>query len=151
MPDRAAAPVLGAVLLVSLAVVTATGVGALVVVEPPDETAATAFTASAAPDGTISVTHRGGAAVDPERLRVRIGVDDRRLADQPPVPFFAADGFGSGPTGPFNRGYDGRWTAGRTASLRVASTNRPTVRAGATVTIRLYVDGRRVAVLETTA
>jgi FlaG/FlaF family flagellin (archaellin) len=151
MPDRAAAPALGAVLLVALAVVTAAGVGALVAVEPPEETTSAAFTASAAPDGTVSVTHRGGDAVDPDRLRVRISVDGRRLADQPPVPFFAAEGFVSGPTGPFNRGYAGRWTAGETAAVRVAATNRPAVRSGATVTVRLYVDGRRLAVLETTA
>ena len=151
MPDRAAAPVLGVVLVVALAAVTAAGVGALAAVEPPSETPSAAFTATAAPEGTIMVTHRGGDAIQPAELRVRISVDGRRLAAQPPVPFFAAEGFDSGPTGPFNRGYAGRWTAGETASLRVASTNRPPVRAGATVTVRLYVDGRRLAVLRATA
>jgi FlaG/FlaF family flagellin (archaellin) len=151
MPDRAAAPVVGAVLLIALAVVTAAGVGALATVPPPDETPSAAFTASAAPDGTVTVTHRGGAAVDPDALRVRISVDGRRLADQPPVPFFAAEGFNGGPTGPFNSGYAGRWTAGQAASLRVASTNWPPIRPGATVTVRLYVDGRRLAVLEAMA
>lgn len=151
MSDRAAAPVLGAVLLVALAVVTAAGVGAVVLVETPTEPASAAFTASATPVGTVSVTHRGGAAVDPAGLRVRIRVAGRRLAEQPPVPFFAADGYESGPTGPFNSGYDGPWTAGTTASLTVASTNHPPIRAGTVVEVRLYHDGRRLAVLAATA
>ncbi|PSP66002.1 type IV pilin [Halobacteriales archaeon QS_1_69_70] len=151
MPDRAAAPVIGVVLLVALAAVTAAGVGALAAVDPPAETPSAAFTATAAPDGTIAVTHRGGDAIKPAQLHVRISVDGRRLAAQPPVPFFAAEGFVSGPTGPFNRGHAGRWTAGETASLRVASTNRPPVRADATVTVELYVSGRRLATLRATA
>lgn len=151
MSDRAAAPVLGAVLLVALAVVTAAGVGALVVVQPPTATPSAAFTLSATPDGTVSVTHRGGDPVSPDRLRLWVRVDGRRLTHQPPVPFFAAEGFRSGPTGPFNRAFEGPWTAGTTASLRVASTNSPPVTAGATVRIRLYADGQRLAVLETTA
>ena len=151
MPDRAAAPITGVVLVVALAAVTAAGVGALAAVDPPAETPSAAFTAAAAPDGTITVTHRGGDAIQPAELRVRISVDGRRLDAQPPVPFFAAEGFDSGPTGPFNRGHVGRWTAGETASLRVASTNRPPVRAGATVTVKVYVSGRRLATLRATA
>lgn len=151
MQHRAAAPVLGVVLLVALTVVTAAGVGVFVTVEPPGDASTAAFSASASPDGEIRVTHRGGAAIDPASLRVRVSVGGRRLAHQPPVPFFAARGFASGPTGPFNRGYAGPWTAGETASLRVASTNRPTLRAGVTVEVRMYVDDRRIAVLETTA
>jgi len=151
MPDRAVAPVLGAVLLVALAVVMAAGVSALVTVEPPGETRSAVMTLSVGADGTVAVTHRGGAAVEPGRLRVRISVDGRRLDEQPPVPFFAADGFASGPTGPFNRGYAGSWRAGETATLRIAATNRPAVSAGATVTVRLSLNGRRLAVLEATA
>ncbi|WP_254839948.1 type IV pilin [Natronomonas marina] len=151
MSDRAAVPVVGVVLLVALTVVTAAGVGALLSATPPDGTTVAAFDCTAAPDGTVTVTHRGGGAVDPERLRVRISVGGRRLAEQPPVPFFSATGFHSGPTGPFNSAYSGSWTAGETASLRVASTNAPAIRAGASVEIRMYVGDRRIAVLETTA
>lgn len=151
MPDRAAVTVVAVVLLVAVAVVTAAGVGALVAVELPAEAPAAAFTAGASLDGGISVTHRGGDALDPARLRVRIGVDGQPLAEQPPVPFFAARGFRSGPTGPFNSGYEGSWKAGETASLRVASTNRPPIRAGSTVEVRLYVGDHRLAVLRTTA
>lgn len=151
MSDRAAAPVIGVVLLVALTVVTAAGVGALLSATPPDDATTAAFECEAFPDGEIRVTHRGGDAVDPERLRVRISVGGRRLAEQPPVPFFSAPGFHSGPTGPFNSAYSGSWTAGETASLRVASTNAPAVRAGTTVEVRIYVGDRPVATLETTA
>ena len=149
MPDRGVAPMLGVVLLVALTVVTAAAVGA-VVVDVPDGTTTAAFGLEATADGEVRVLHRGGDAVDPGALRVRIHIDGDPLAEQPPVPFFSARGFESGPTGPFNSAYSGAWTAGQAASLRVASTNEPTPRAGATVEVRLYVDGREVADLETT-
>jgi len=57
----------------------------------------------------------------------------------------------NGPVGPFNSAYSGSWTAGETASLRVASTNEPTLRPGARVGVQLYVGDHRLAVLETTA
>jgi len=150
MPDRAVAPVVGAVLLVALTVATAAGLGALLSIDPPDPATAAAFDCEASSDSEIRVTHRGGDPVDPGRLRVRVRVDGQPLAEQPPVPFFAASGFESGPTGPFNSAYSGSWTAGETASLRVASTNEPTLRPGATVEVRLYAGDHRLAVLETT-
>lgn len=154
MSDRAAAPVLGAVLLLAVTVIMAAGVGAVAtsMATPGGASASSAaFTCAASPDGEVRVTHRGGAAIDPAALRVRVRVDGRRLAHQPPVPFFAATGFESGPTGPFNRGYRGSWRAGETAAFRIASTNRPTVSEGATVEVRLYLEDRRIAALETTA
>ena len=50
----------------------------------------------------------------------------------------------------FNSAYMGPWTAGETASLRVASTNRPAPEAGATVELRLYAGDHPIATLETT-
>ena len=150
MPDRGVAPVLGVVLLVALTVVTAAAVGTVVVVDVPDGTTTATFGLEATADGEVRVLHRGGDTVDPGALRVRIHIDGDPLAEQPPVPFFSARGFESGPTGPFNSAYSGAWTAGQAASLRVASTNEPTPRAGATVEVRLYVDGRQMADLETT-
>ena len=150
MPDRAVAPVLGVVLLVALTVVTAAAVGAAIAVDVAGETTTVTFGLEATADGELRVLHRGGDAVDPDSLRVRIRVDGEPLAEQPPVPFFSARGFESGPTGPFNSAYSGRWTAGETASLRVASTNEPSLRAGATVELRMYVDGQKIADLGTT-
>ncbi len=147
---RAAAPVVGVVLLVAVTVASAAGLGVLLAVTPPAAAPVASFDCTATSDGEIRLVHRGGEPVDPARLRVRIRVDGRPLAEQPPVPFFAARGFGSGPTGPFNSAYSGRWTAGETASLRVASTNRPALEAGATVEVRLYAGDHRVAAPATT-
>jgi hypothetical protein len=66
------------------------------------------------------------------------------------VPFFASEGFASGPTGPFNRGWAGRWTAGTTASLTLAGTNSG-LDAGDRVRIRLRHDASLVVDCTTTA
>jgi hypothetical protein len=137
--------------LTAVTVIIAAVVGAAVAVEPPDPAPVVSFDAEADASGEIRVTHRGGAAVAPESLRVHVRVDGEPLAEQPPVPFFSARGFESGPTGPFNSATTGEWHAGETASLHVAGTNEPTLYAGASVEIRLYVDGQKTAVLTTTA
>jgi hypothetical protein len=95
--------------------------------------------------------HRGGDALDVDALRVVVTVDGRALAHEPPVPFFAATGFAPGPTGPFNRGYDGAWTAGETASFALASTNHPTVASGDRVSIAIYANDALVARASTVA
>ena len=150
MSTRAAAPVIGVVLLTAVTVVAAAGVGASVVVDPPEPAPTAAFDLEADAAGEIRVTHHGGDPVDPNSLRVRVMVDGEPLAEQPPVPFFSASGFRSGPTGPFNSATGGEWRAGETGSFRVASTNDPELRPGATVAVRLYVDDQRIARLETT-
>lgn len=96
-------------------------------------------------DDTLALTHRGGDALDVTRLRVVVVVDGEPLAHQPPVPFFSARGFYSGPTGPFNSASDPTWTAGETATLRVAGTNQPTFADGAEVTVRVYAGDALVA------
>ncbi|AUV80436.1 type IV pilin [Salinigranum rubrum] len=101
---------------------------------------------SLAVDGdSLALTHRGGDALDVTALRLVVTVDGEPLAHQPPVPFFSARGFHPGPTGPFNSAADPRWAAGETASVRVAGTNQPTLEAGGTVTVRVYVDDALVA------
>jgi hypothetical protein len=105
-------------------------------------TAAVSLTVSG---DTLAFVHRGGPALRVAALRLVVTVDGTPLRHQPPIPFFAARGFRAGPTGPFNRGGDGRWTPGERASLTVASTNRPAVTPGATVTVRFVADGRTVA------
>ena len=99
----------------------------------------------------LVLTHRGGEAVDVRTLDVIVRVDGEPLARQPPVPFFSARGFRPGPTGPFNAAADPRWEPGERASIRVASTNRPSLVAGARVTVELRREGRRLAVLSATA
>jgi FlaG/FlaF family flagellin (archaellin) len=94
---------------------------------------------------TLSFTHHGGDALDVRRLRLVVAVDGDPLAHQPPVPFFSARGFRSGPTGPFNSATDPRWTAGETATLRIAGTNRPTLSSGDVVSVRVFADGALVA------
>jgi hypothetical protein len=99
----------------------------------------------------IALVHRGGDRLRVDRLRVRMWIDGQPLTHQPPVPFFAAEGFESGPTGPFNSAADGRWTAGERASLTLASTNGPRLHAGASVRVAVYQEEYRVAVLRAAA
>lgn len=150
MSDRGLSPAIGVVLLTALTVLAATAVGTAVVVDTPSPVTNARVDAEADASGEIRITHQGGDAIDPDSLRVRIAVDGSPLAEQPPVPFFSAKGFESGPTGPFNSATGGSWEAGETATLRVAATNHPTLRRGATVEVRLYVDERRISTIETT-
>lgn len=104
----------------------------------------------------IELTHLAGDALDAEALRLTVQVAGEPLTHQPPVPFFAARGFRSGPTGPFNPAADPRWTAGETASFRVASTNAPTIDSGDRVRVDVYAGTsnggmRRIASLSATA
>lgn len=150
MSARATSPVVGVALLTAVTVVAAAAVGSAVVVDPPRPAPTASFDAAADASGEIRVTHRGGDPVDPGALRVRVRVDGDPLAHQPPVPFFSARGFESGPTGPFNSATGAEWHAGETGSFRVASTNEPVLQPGATVELRLYVDDQRIGMLETT-
>ncbi|QSG09977.1 Pilin/Flagellin, FlaG/FlaF family [Halapricum desulfuricans] len=99
----------------------------------------------------IAVTHESGDTLSTEALTVRVEVDGRALAYQPPVPFFAARGFVSGPTGPFNSGGDTTWTAGETAALELATTNAPTIDPGETVAVTVATDRGTIARLEAVA
>lgn len=160
----ASAP-LGAVLLVGLAVTLTTGVGVAVLdveggsagaggLGAGDDLAAPAtasLSAEATADGRIRVLHEGGDALDIRELDVRIRVDGEPLEHQPPVPFFSAEGFYSGPTGPFNPASDPDWRAGESASLAIAGTNAPAVDAGSRIEIEVYAGGQPVATAEATA
>ncbi len=100
---------------------------------------------------TIAVTHEAGPDLRISRVRLVVAVDGTPLAVQPPVPFFAAEGFRAGPTGPFNVASDGTWTAGETGSVRVAGTNDPAPEPGRTVSVAIYVADERVATVRGTA
>ncbi|MXR41108.1 type IV pilin [Halobaculum sp. WSA2] len=97
-------------------------------------------------DGAITLTHRGGDTLDVRRLRVVIRVGGERLHHQPPIPFFAARGFESGPTGPFNHASDHAWSAGESTTVTPAGTNRPAIRPGVSVEVSLFVDSQRLTV-----
>lgn len=152
MSDRAVAPVVGVPLLVAVTVALATAVGVGVVQRPAAPAAPTqaTFEASADSTGEIRVVHTGGDAVDPADLAVTVRVDGDPLAFQPPVPFFSARGFESGPTGVFNSATRGEWRAGEAASLRVAGSNELTLSADTTLEIRIFADDVSIAVLEVT-
>ncbi|MFD1526850.1 type IV pilin, partial [Halolamina salina] len=75
----------------------------------------------------ITISHAGGDPVGLDALRIEIGVDGEKLAHQPPVPFFAAEGFHGGPSGAFNPETDDEWAVGESGTLRVAGTNDPTL------------------------
>jgi len=153
MPSRALSPVLGVVLLlvvtVALAGVVATAaLDASMPSTPPN--AAVDLRVDA--DGNrLTFVHRGGDALDVNATTVRVRIDGTPLDVQPPVPFFSADGFEPGPTGPFNSASDSEWTAGERASFRLAGTNDPQISSGATVRVTLSLDGTVFAELEETA
>lgn len=139
---RATSPVVGVVLLVALTVTAAATVGAAVTsLEPTAPADRVTLSASAdADDDRITFRHEGGNALDVRDLSLSITVDDEPLAHQPPVPYFAAEGFAGTPTGPFNSAADPEWTPGETAALEIASTNDPTLSSGDRVTVRLSTD-----------
>ncbi|SHG49960.1 type IV pilin [Halobaculum gomorrense] len=168
--ERAAAPAVGVALLVLAAVALSATVGAATLsatgAAPSSagasqsapgafqwgagaarSTPTTAVIDLAVTDGAITLRHRGGDAIDVRRLHVVIRVDGARLRHQPPVPFFAARGFESGPTGPFNVASDHAWSAGEAATLTPAGTNRPQIGSGAVVEVTLFVGSHRLVAL----
>lgn len=150
---RAIAPLVGALALLAITVVLATvvavGLGYLDVAESPP-VASLDLTVDAG-DGTVEIEHVAGDTLDVDELTVTVIVEGESLAYQPPVPFFATNGFVSGPTGPFNEAADPKWTAGETASFRIATTNSPTMGSGDEVVVTVATDAGTVARLETTA
>ena len=154
--DRSLTPVVGVLVLVAMTVAlavvvafVAADVGSLESAEP-SSTASIELTASA-DDGELAFEHAGGDDLDVRELTLEVAVDGDPLEKQPPVPFFAADGFHGGPTGPFNPETEPIWTTGKRATLQVAETNDPVIEAGSEIVVTLIVDDRRIATLETTA
>lgn len=155
--DRATTPVVGVVLLVAVVALGAAAMaaglsGADVLSQTTGDHSQVALTAKAnASADRVTLVHRGGDVLDVGELRLHVTVDGQPLAHQPPVPFFAAEGFESGPTGPFNVGGNTRWTAGEAASFAIAGTNAPRLESGARVAVRVYTDGVNVATVRATA
>lgn len=144
---RASAPV-AVVLLVGLSVLLAAGVGAaLTSPSLQSQPRFVTIDGEAFADGSVVLEHTGGAALDVRRLNVTVTVDGTPLTHQPPVPFFSASGFYSGPRGPFNSAADPAWTAGEIASFSVAGTNDPPFLPDSEVVVRLSIGEQPVAVI----
>jgi hypothetical protein len=144
MASRAAAT--GSAVGLVCAIVLGTAVAAVGLGMLPSAPAVTGATLSVDGDRLV-FTHRAGDPLDVRRLDVTVRVDGTPLRHQPPVPFFSARGFRPGPTGAFNVAADPTWEAGERASIRLASTNRPRIVAGARVTVELRYGGRRLVTL----
>jgi archaeal type IV pilus assembly protein PilA len=155
---RGVTQVVGLVLLVAIAVVTAGVVGVLVtgfeVGNAPvhASVSATADRDPATGRTTIQLRHGAGDPLVVDQLEVRVFVEGTPLAHQPPIPFFAATGFAGGPTGPFNsNSADRTWNAGETTEFTIArTTNAPQPTPEDHLIVRLFIDGQSVAVAETT-
>lgn len=145
--DRATAPVVAVALLLALTVMAASfvGVTALAIETPTEPTQATVTLSVDASTDRLLFTHRGGDVIDAASVSIVVTVEGDRLTHQPPVPFFAATGYRSGPTGPFNSEADPRWQAGERASFALAGTNVPAIEEGDTVSVHLRENGRVVA------
>lgn len=149
---RAVSPVVGTILLVGVTLVLALSVGATLTIQTPDTTPSAALSlAVESENDRIALTHEGGETLDVSALNLTVSVDGTELDHQPPVPFFAADGFQAGPTGPFNSRSSNRWRAGERAGLRLASTNDPPLTDGSEVTVRLATGGAVIYEQTTTA
>ncbi|WP_313691536.1 type IV pilin N-terminal domain-containing protein [Halorarum halobium] len=146
MSSRASAPAVGIALLLLVAVGLSATVGAAAfgVAGTPADPAPVASLSLAIDDGALVFEHGGGDTLDVRTLHLRVSVANEELTHQPPIPFFAARGFVSGPTGPFNVADDPRWSAGERARVEPAGTNEPAIRPGVTVTVDVYVDAHRL-------
>lgn len=148
---RATIPVIGTVLLIALTVFVALTIGtALLGVGSTTEPTPTAAIELSVDENTLVFSHDHGEPLNVTAISIQIAVDGEPLVDQPPVPFFAANGFESGPTGPFNSESDNKWRVGQTASLTVADTNQPTLDSGSTVSVTITTDEGAVIRTETT-
>ena len=148
MSARATSSVVGIALMVLVTVLSAAVVGATLLDATPETRSPPRVSLTASADATrdrIALTHRSGDSLAVSDLRIEIRIDGTPLSEQPPVPFFAAAGFESGPTGPFNTAADGTWQAGETGAVRIADTNSPQLASGATVTVRVYTEHYRIA------
>jgi len=149
---RGAIPVVGAVVLIGITVLATAAVGALVTASPTEPPPTASFETSVDSDrNEIELTHVRGDALELSEITVHIEIDEEPLKMQPPIPFFAAEGFQSGPKGPFNAASPDRWGVGETAGLQLASTNKPELTAGDSVTIRIETEAGLVAELTETA
>lgn len=151
--SRAITPVVGILVFLVITVLLATTVAAgLVTVAPTDPDLEPAFDLSVtAADGSITIDYLRGEPIDVREVTLSVTVDGDPLDEQPPVPFFAANGYEGGPTGPFNEAADPHWVAPETAGFRLAETNEPLPDPGDEVAVTIVVENEPVAEKRTTA
>lgn len=136
-------------LTVCLAAVVLATVGSVPLGSSPPQ-AAFELEVDAASD-RVALEHVAGDPLPVNETSLVVAVNGEALAFQPPVPFFSADGFRGGPTGPINPSWGPTWRPGDTGSFRLASTNRPPIDEGDRVAVTVAVDGRTVVRLESVA
>lgn len=140
-PDRAVSPVVGVVLLLAVTLMLAAAVGASLSTPELETTPTASFDLTVESETkAITLSHRGGDTLNVTDLHLEIYIDGDPLTHQPPLPFFASDGFDSGPTGPFNSKHATDWQAGERASVRLAGTNAPLLQTGSEVEVTLTTD-----------
>lgn len=138
---RGVSSVIGVTLLTLVTVILAVSVGVIATADSPEPTPSARFSSEvSAAEQRISIHHDGGDSIPMAAIDLRIAVEGEPLAHQPPIPFFATEGYVSGPSGPINPAGSDEWTAGKTASLRLAKTNEPHIEAGAAVTITIATE-----------
>lgn len=149
---RGAVPVVGSILLVALTVIGALAVGAIVTTDTTQPQPTSSFDATVDHEtNAIALRLRHGDELDVSALSLTVTIDGTALRYQPPLPFFAADGFESGPTGPFNTASSDTWRVGERGEFQIASTNDPALEAGTVVEIQIYYDGQSLTTIEMTA
>ncbi|WP_336325495.1 type IV pilin N-terminal domain-containing protein [Halovenus sp. HT40] len=150
--ERATSSVVGIILLVAITVIGAATVGLAVESTPRTSPELASFELAAdAESNSLTLTHRGGDPIDLTETAVHVEIDGQSLETDPPIPFFAATGFESGPSGPFNAASPNMWRPGETGRVQIASTNDPQLMPGSTVTVRIVTDGTELAELTATA
>jgi len=150
--SRAVSSVVGVVLLVGLVVAGAGTLSLALATEPAEPAPMAGFELAVDADtDTLSLTHRGGEAIALTATTIRVEINGTALTHQPPIPFFAARGFESGPAGPLNSASDNVWHPGETGTVVLASTNEPTLTRDSTVTVRIITDETEIARLQTAA
>jgi len=132
--SRGVTPAIGVVILLLLTVTLAGSVGMMLSMEPASQPP-TAQLSATVTDDEIYLTHERGDPLYVSELDVSVEINGTPLEQQPPIPFFSADGFKSGPTGPFNSESSETWKAGETGSFALAGTNQPQIQPDSTVTV----------------
>lgn len=149
---RGVSSVVAVAVLLAVTVVAGAAVGTVVSTDTAERVPAARLSLSVdASADRIALTHEGGETLSVENLELSVRVGGEPLAHQPPIPFFAATGFESGPTGPFNSAADANWSAGQRGSVRLAATNGPSIDPGDRVSVTVRTAAGTVARLETTA
>lgn len=152
--SRALSPVIGIPLLVGITVVLSATIGIVTIgipaLDAPQTPVVVSVTATA-DTNQITLVNDGGRTVDVRDITLQLAIDEVPLRYQPPVPFFAAKGYRSGPTGAFNSATDPMWEPGERVSIRLASTNTPSLSTNAKLTVRITIDDTPIASVETRA